>query len=684
MLKTNIYIYSSQARSGTLVVSIGFMEILKGHFEKVAYFRPIIDKDICENVEFMIEHFNLDMSYNQAIGFTKKKYIDAFSKNQKDIIIDEITSKIQTLYEEFDIVLIEGYSSSDFDILGVDINLLLASELSSHLVPVISAKDKSDNMLIQEFEITKNHIKEYSLSQPLATFITRIKDNITYFQNHPSVFFIPEDETLASLNIIDISKNSNINIINSPQKEINHIIKDIDIASMGIESFIHSLKESSLIITNGDRLDIILSALLLYQAKTYPYISAILICSKEIDKSIYRLIKSVNIPLVILHSQDSVIDTLNQIKSIKPSIHHNDRYKLSIIKSLFENSKIDSNDIIKALSKKTTDRLTPSIFRYRLIKESQSDKKRIVLPEAEDKRVLLATQQILQRGLAEIILLGEKEAIESRAKELHIDISKATIIEIAKSPFKDEFTQKLYELRKDKGLTYQQAQELIMLPNYFGVMMVESRLADGMVSGSISTTADTIRPALQIIGTKDDIDIVSSLFFMALSSGVVIYADCAINVKPTAKELASIAISTYNSAKAFNIEPKIAMLSYSSGNSGKGEEVERVKSAIEIVKKRCKDIAIDGPMQYDTATNIDVASKKMPNSPIAGRANIFIFPDLNSGNNTYKAVQRNTNTLAIGPILQGLRYPINDLSRGCSVDDIVNTIMVTAIMAQKD
>ena len=682
---SSIYISSTQPRSGTLVVAIGLMEMLKGHFKNVAYFRPVVDDgSLCPNAQFMIEHFGLDMKYEDAIGYELSHYIEAFSNNQEDLITDKITAKIEQLHQKFDFVLIEGYAKESFiDILDIDINLKLASALSSAFVSVINAKDKTTSSIQQEYQITNQALAEHSIFH-LCSFITRVSDTNLSLGSDAKVYLIAEDSTLDALSISDITqKIPSISTLYATKQSRYRIIKDITITSTNnTHRYLSTLQDSSLVITSSDRVDIVLSTIAIYHSQNHAYISAIVLCG-ELEEKSKKLLDSLDIPIVILHSVDDILDVMEQLRGIKPSLHHNDKYKVAIAKALFESAGVDIDDILTSIQSKKTDTLTPSMFRYRLIRVSQQNRQTIILPESNDERILLATQQILQRNLADIILLGNPQEVLSKAKALHIDIAKASILDIQTSPHKQKFANKLYELRKHKGITQQQAYELVCKPNYFGVMMVECGLADGMVCGAVYTTADTIRPALQIIGTQDGVDIVSSLFFMGLSSGVVVYADCAIVVDPNPNELATIAISTAKSAKAFGIEPKVAMLSYSSGDSGKGEDVAKVKEALRLVKQKEPNLVIDGPMQYDSAIDKTVASHKMPNSPVAGEANVFIFPDLNSGNNTYKAVQRSTHTTAIGPILQGLKKPVNDLSRGCSVEDIINTVMVTSILAQQ-
>jgi phosphate acetyltransferase len=324
------------------------------------------------------------------------------------------------------------------------------------------------------------------------------------------------------------------------------------------------------------------------------------------------------------------------------------------------------------------------MFQYNLLKQAKSNKKHIVLPEGLDERILRATKQLIDADAAFITLLGDKEQIEDKIAflDIDLDLDKVTIINPVKSVDFDAFAKALYELRKHKNVNLAMAKDLMEDVSYFGTMMVYQGKADGMVSGAAHTTQHTIMPALQFIKTKPEASIVSSVFFMCLEDRVSVFGDCAINPNPTAEQLAEIAISSAATSRAFGIEPKIAMLSYSSGVSGKGEDVERVRIATELIKQKRPDLKVEGPIQYDAAVDMKIGKAKMPDSEVAGQANVFIFPDLNTGNNTYKAVQRETKALAIGPIIQGLNKPVNDLSRGCTVEDIFNTVVVTAIQAQ--
>jgi len=325
--------------------------------------------------------------------------------------------------------------------------------------------------------------------------------------------------------------------------------------------------------------------------------------------------------------------------------------------------------------------MTPFMFEHYIFQKAKENMKNIVLPESKDERILQASCFLQNKEIVNITLLGNKDEIINKSKSLGLDASNINIVNPQTSKLKKDMIKELYQIRKHKGITKEQAIDLLEDMTYFATMMVHMGYADGMVSGAIHTTANTIRPALQIIKCEENIDIVSSVFFMCMDTKVLLFGDCAINQNPNAQELAQIAISSAKLSRQFSIEPKIAMMSYSSGGSGAGKDVEKVQEATKIVQQQ-KDILVEGPLQYDSAIDKKVGQLKMPNSKVAGVANILIFPDLNTGNNTYKAVQRSSNAIAIGPVLQGLKKPINDLSRGCNIKDIINTVIITAIQAQ--
>ncbi|MGB2553535.1 phosphate acetyltransferase [Campylobacter sp. MOP51] len=351
------------------------------------------------------------------------------------------------------------------------------------------------------------------------------------------------------------------------------------------------------------------------------------------------------------------------------------------LKAINKNSKLFISSNLDEILAYKQDIITPYKFEKELVDKAKSDKKTIVLPESTDERILKASELLMKTKAVNLILLGDESGIKTEAKSLGVNLEGIKFINLDKNEYQDGFASKLYELRKHKGVTLEKAKEMILDKTYFGTMMVQAGLADAMVSGAITTTADTIRPAFEIIKTKPQTLLVSSSFVMCMDEEILIYADCAINPKPDAQTLARIAIDSAYTASYFGLKPRVALLSYSTGDSGYGEDVDLVHAALKIAKELEPNLVIDGPMQYDAAIDMQVAKKKLPNSDVAGRANVFVFPNLSCGNIGYKIAQRSANCIAIGPLLQGLKKPVNDLSRGCSVEDIVNTVLITAIQA---
>lgn len=324
----------------------------------------------------------------------------------------------------------------------------------------------------------------------------------------------------------------------------------------------------------------------------------------------------------------------------------------------------------------------PKEYQAALADKARSDKKTIVLPEPDDLRVLEAASILLKDGIVNLILLGDEATVKADADKAGFDISQATIISPHDEQLVEKFAKEFYELRKHKGVSMEDARETVQDVSYFGTMMIHTGQADGMVSGAAHTTAHTIRPALQVIKTQKDVSVVSGAFLMLFDDVAHVYADCAVTIDPDAKQLADIAVSSSKTATAFGIDPKVALISYSTGTSGSGPSVDKVTEATNIAKDRAPEVAIDGPLQFDAAFDPTVGEKKMPGSPVAGKATVFVFPNLDTGNCTYKAVQRTSGAVAVGPILQGLNKPVNDLSRGALVEDIVNTVIITALQAQ--
>ncbi|WP_347158771.1 phosphate acetyltransferase [Pontibacter chitinilyticus] len=454
--------------------------------------------------------------------------------------------------------------------------------------------------------------------------------------------------------------------------------------AMQVPNFLNHIRENVLIVTPGDRADIILSALQANLSVNYPKVAGIVLTGGfEPEESVTRLMEGLQTVVPIIAVKDGSFYTATVIGNIKSRITPENTRKIQLAIDTFKKY-VNMQALKEKIVTFKPEGITPHMFQYQLVKWAKREKEHIVLPEGEDVRILKAAARLIQQGIVDLTLLGDAERIAATIlqHDIGLDISSLRIINPAQSAYYPDYVETLYELRKSKNVQLEMARDLMTDVSYFGTMMVYKGHADGMVSGAVHTTLHTIRPALQFIKTKPGVSVVSSVFFMCLPDRVSVFGDCAVNPNPTAEQLAEIAISSADSSQRFGIEPRVAMLSYSSGTSGEGVDVEKVRRATEIVKEKRPDLKVEGPIQYDAAVDPVVGKQKLPQSEVAGRASVLIFPDLNTGNNTYKAVQRETGALAIGPMLQGLNKPVNDLSRGCTVDDIFNTVVITAIQGQ--
>lgn len=690
----SLYLTPQEELTGSLAVTTGIMQLLRGKFQKVAFFRPIIKDEINDDndINFILDYFSLEMKSSDTYGMTVSSAMELISNGKMHEMIEILIKKFKKLEKKYDFVFIKGITKSQFtNSIDGDINLIIAKNLGIHYISVLNGYEKDIEVIEEEVNIDALSIQNEQCPH-FATFVNRVDSSkidklhkkLNRMKKKFELFIIPDIKKLDSPTVGQIKKELNCKVLFGDEEKLNTVIAGNKIAAMTIENLLQRIEDRDLVIVPGDRSALIMALLLSIHSKNATKISAILLTGDlKFTKTIKKILDGLeNIAIPILTTKDDTYKTANKVNKVKAVMKSTSTSQIALALGNFFDS-VESSKIVDKLNSQATTTMTPIMFEYRLFERAKEDKKTIILPEGTDERILRATEILLLRDIVNIIILGDEDNIHHEANILGIDISKVIIIDPHTYVHSDKFADILYDLRKHKGLTKAIAHDLICSDyNVFATMMVHLGYADGMVSGAVGSTANTVRPALQIIKTQTGTSIVSSLFFMCLDTKVLVYADCALNQDPTAHELAQIAISSAATAKSFGIEPKIAMLSYSTGDSGSGEDVDKVKKATKLVKKMDPTLLVEGPIQYDAAIDKDVAKKKLPNSKVAGVANVFIFPDLNTGNNTYKAVQRSSNALAIGPVLQGLNKPINDLSRGCLVDDIVNTVAITAIQAQ--
>ena len=699
-MTNSIYIATAEPYCGKSLISLGITELLLRKTKRVGVFRPIVGSRSVhnsqdKNIDLILNYFDLDIDYEDTFAYFRRDINELLSQGRYDEVIDTIIQKYKKLEAQCDFVLCIG---SDFvgegSAFEFDVNADIAKNLGCPVLIVGHAANRTTQQAIspvllalEAFIKKECHILGIFINRADPTkgdeILLALKIHLPAEIN-PVLSVIPATKILDSPTLKEIAQSLQAEVLYG-EDQLERQSYNYLIAAMYIQNYLPHLSEKSVIITPGDRADVILSTLQANESQNYPQISGIVLTGGiRLETSIQKLLDGLPNIMPILLVETETYETAAKIGAIRSYLHADSKARIALSLQIFEEN-VDIEALERQISVVKPHGMTPRMFLYHLIQKAKSNKQHIVLPEGSEPRILKATEILLYQDIVDITLLGNEEEIEAAIrKEGHrIDLNKVSIMEPERSPHFFDYVQTLYELRKNKGLSLDQAKELMTDVSYFGTMMVYKGDADGMVSGSVNTTQHTIRPALQFVKTKPGFSVVSSVFFMCLEDRVLVYGDCAVNPDPNPEQLAEIALSSADTGQAFNIEPKVAMLSYSSGVSGKGAEVEKVRAATHIAQERRPDLKIEGPIQYDAAVDAVVARQKMPDSEVAGQATVLIFPDLNTGNNTYKAVQRETGAIAIGPILQGLNKPVNDLSRGATVEDIINTVVITAIQAQK-
>ena len=689
----SIYIAGAEPRSGKSLIVLGMMEMLRAMTPNVGFFRPVIGENNGRDplIHLISKRYDLKMAGSELYGCTLDVARKMIAEGQNEDLIKLILAKYKALQAQVDIVVCAGTDFSGANTaLELDFNAALANHFGCLFLPVVKGYGRTAGEIADAVRMLEEHLAAGQHCDLLAAFANRVPQTEVealgeLLQDSRFPFYIlPENYALERPTIGEISRALHFDCLYGTRQSMNHEVARYKVAAMQVQDFLGHLENCSLVITPGDRSDIILGCLAADASKTYPMIAGIVLTgaqqpAPEVSK-LLEGIKPQRLPILI--SPWDTFTTALRVNEVESSILPSDERKIAVALGLME-SCVDMHQLRELLIQNAGKRVTPLMFEYDLIQRAKSQRKHIVLPESNDERVLRAAEILSLRDVVDITLLGNEDEVRAKAAHLGLKLRHVRIVEPRTSPWRREFAECYYELRKHKNVTLAAACDVMVDVSYFGTMMVHLGFADGMVSGAMHTTQHTIRPSFEIIKTKPDCSLVSSVFFMCLEDRVLVYGDCAVNPNPDEKQLADIAVTSADTARMFGIEPRVALLSYSTGESGKGDDVEKVRSAVQIAHSRRTDLKLDGPIQYDAAVDAEVASSKMPNSEVAGKATVFIFPDLNTGNNTYKAVQRSANAVAIGPVLQGLNKPVNDLSRGCTITDIVNTVVITAIQAQQ-
>ncbi len=693
-MSRGLYITGTGPRSGKSVVILGIMELLAGRIGNIGFFRPVAypDAEHDHSIQLISKLQKLKLPCESFCGCTYEEAASAIRGGHLSMLPAQILEKYKSLEDQCDFVLCAGTDYTGVNTaLEFDFNVNIARNLGIPLLPIISGIARTPSEILDSvkvlaesieakncdiFAIVANHVEEKWKEETAARLQNEVKDGI-------HAYAIPRHSLLEKPSVAEIARALRAEIIYGEPEGLEREIHRYEIGAMGLPGFLGELSEGAFVFTTADRSDIILGALLADASATYPQIAGLVLTGGlKLEPRIQQLLAGLRKSQVpVLSVSEDTFSSAMSVSSLRGKIGPENKRKIAVAQALFE-SNVDPREIGKRLMISRSSRVTPLMFEYELISRAKKNRRHVVLPEGTEERILRAAEILLLRGVVEITLLGATQEIQDKATELGLSMSGAHIVDPASSEMRKEFAETYHEIRKHKGISREMAFDLMADVSYFGTMMIHHERADGMVSGAVHTTQHTIRPALEIIRTKPDFTIVSSVFLMCLPDRVLVYGDCAVNPDPNAQQLAEIAICAASTSEMFGVEPRIAMLSYSTGESGKGADVEKVREATRIVKQLRPDLKIEGPIQYDAAIDPEVAKLKMPDSEVAGRATVFIFPDLNTGNNTYKAVQRSASAVAIGPVLQGLNKPVNDLSRGCTVTDIVNTVAITAIQAQ--
>jgi phosphate acetyltransferase len=690
---SSIYLASLEPRAGRSLVALGLLELLQRQLGEVGYFRPVVrsSRHLDPRIELAAIRYGLDRDPRDLYAYSSDDVGHLLADGRSDEVFKGILERYKRVEGDHSFTVIDGtdYTGSAAA-LEFDFNAEVANHLGAPVLAVVSGHGREVDDVVEAVRIARESLLAdgCTLAATIANRIVpedldavrALTDDLPHDE---PVWCIPEEPLLAMPTVGEVVDALRVEDTRIEEADLQREITRIKIAAMTMPNVLPHFGDGELVITPGDRADVVLAALVSRMATTYPTLAAVVLTGGiDLDPNVVRLLDGLGgaqLPLIAVDTD--TFTTAQDVAAVPATIRADTERKIDVALRLFEEH-VDTRALEERIEVTRSDRVTPLMFEYELVRRARADRRRIVLPEGTDERILRATDILRRRNVVDLTLLGVADEIQALALRLGVELGDTPIIDPATSELREGFAETYYELRRHKGIERVFAEDTMLDVSYFGTMMVHEELADGMVSGAAHTTQHTIRPAFEIIRTQPGVSVVSSVFLMLMPDRVLVYGDCAVNPEPDAEQLADIAISSAETAAQFGVQPRVAMLSYSTGESGKGRAVERVREATALVRERRPDLEVEGPIQYDAAVDTAVGEAKLPGSSVAGRATVFIFPDLNTGNNTYKAVQRSSGATAVGPVLQGLNKPVNDLSRGCTVDDIVNTVTITAVQAQ--
>ncbi len=690
-----VYVTATGSASGKSAIVLGLVEHLSRRVERVGFFRPIVHDLPDNDVELIRTRYGLPAErVGHAFTADELRDLDGGSPSTTNGGMARALAEFRRIEAESDVVVVEG---SDFPgasaPLEFDLNARLAQHLGAPVLGVVDGNELSPAEVVDRLRVSEDSLRGRGL--PIVAMIVNRApaagvDELTQrLGSRPPdacpVWTLPEVEALRHPTITELGAALGATVIAGEPEDMARTAEHVQVAAMTVPNLLDRIQQGSVLITPADRADLIVTAAFTRQSSAAaPVAGLVLTGGLQPDPRVTRLIDRAGtgqpaLPLLLVGGD--TFDTAIAAGDVEGAITPDNARKIEIALDLFERC-VDGEVLAERIQVVRSTAVTPLMFQYELIEAARAADAHIVLPEGTEDRILHAADRLRRRRVCDLTLIGPEEAVRRRIAELGLELADVPVVDPSTSRLHEPFAQRYQELRAHKGTTIDQARDIISEVSFFGTMMVHEGLADGMVSGAAHTTAHTVRPALEFVKTRPGTSIVSSVFFMLLPDRVLVYGDCAVVPDPNAEELADIAISSADTATRFGIEPRIAMLSYSTGESGSGADVDKVRAATDRVRELRPDLPVEGPIQYDAAIDVNVGRAKLPGSEVAGRATVFVFPDLNTGNNTYKAVQRSAGAVAVGPVLQGLAKPVNDLSRGATVTDIVNTVAITAIQAR--
>ncbi|WP_088320890.1 phosphate acetyltransferase [Kineosporia sp. R_H_3] len=702
----SLYVAAAGPESGKSAVALGVVEAMVRRVGRVGLFRPVVRADGPDPVVALVrQRFPAvvpdDAAAAAACGVT---YDDVHTDPAEATA--RIVERFRAVEREHDAVLVVG---TDYTDVGAPTELAfnghLAVNLGAPVLLVVNARGRTPADVAAAADVACGSLAAHAC-RLLGVVANRVDpDELKDVQEslaavrglahgagtdgaaavspgtELAVHVLPEEPLLSAPTVQRVVDAVGGDLVLGAPERLAVEARSFVVAAMTLPRVLEYLREDGLVIVPGDRSDVLVGVLMAHRSQTFPRLSGVILSGgTRPEPPVQRLLDGIGSRLPVAVTPLNTFEAATVAAGTRGALTDGSARKIATALDLFA-AHVDGPALLDRLDLVRSDAVTPLMFEHDLVERARATRRRIVLPEGTEPRVLAAAAAVLARGIADVVLLGDPAEVARAAARAAVDVSRAQVLDPAEDSLRTTLATEYARQRAHRGVTFEAAWDVVVDVSYAGTLLVELGMADGMVSGAAHTTAHTIRPAFEVIRTVPGVSVVSSVFFMCLADRVLVYGDCAVNPDPTAEQLADIAISSATTAASFGVEPRVAMLSYSTGTSGAGKDVDKVREATRLVRERAPHLQVEGPIQYDAAIDAGVARTKLPDSTVAGRATVFVFPDLNTGNNTYKAVQRSAGALAVGPVLQGLRKPVNDLSRGATVPDIVTTIAITAVQA---